>query len=76
MEVTPDGTVVVGAPWEEGGRCIGIYKDGTVNRSTLGKNNRGGGHRTCGWGTANTAMTVTADQILLASNDGEFYRFS
>jgi len=41
MEVTPDGTVIVGTVWDEGGRSIGIYKNGTVNRSCLGKNNRG-----------------------------------
>ena len=76
MEVTPDGTVVVGNIWDEGGRCIGIYKNGSVNRSCLGKNNRGGGHRNWAWGTGNQAMTVDGDEILLASADGEFYRFS
>jgi len=28
IEVTPDGTVVVGCDWDEGGRCLGLYKDG------------------------------------------------
>ena len=41
MEVTPDGTVVVGTVWDEGGRSIGLYKNGTVNRACLGKKNRG-----------------------------------
>mgnify|MGYP005839903129 FL=1 len=76
MEVAPDGTVVVGSHWDEGGRSIGLYKDGTVNRSCLGKNDRKGGHRSGGWGTSNQAMTVSGDEILLASTDGELYRFS
>jgi len=46
------------------------------NRSCLDKNNRGGGHRCGGWGTSNQAMTVDGNAILLASADGEFYRFS
>ena len=76
MEVTLDGTVIVGTVWDEGGRSIGLYKDGTVNRSCLGKKNRGGGHHNGGWGTSNQAMTVSGDEILLASADGEFFRFS
>jgi len=76
MEVTPDGTVVVGSRWDEGGRCVGLYKDGMVMRTCLGKNDRAGGHRAGGWGTSNEAITVIDDQILLASADGEFYRFS
>ena len=45
MEVTPDGTVIVGANWDEGGRCLGVYKDGLVSLDAPGKNNRTGGHR-------------------------------
>ena len=75
MEVTPDGTVIAGAFWDEGGRCLGLYKDGRPARSAPGKNNREGGHKGAGWGTHNTALTVSGDQILLASGDGELYRF-
>ncbi len=75
MEVTPDGTVIAGAFWDEGGRCLGLYKDGKPARSAPGKNNRDGGHKGAGWGTHNTAMTVVGGQILVASGDGEFYRF-
>ncbi len=75
MEVTPDGTVIVGCYWDEGGRCLGLYKDGRPAREAPGKNNRGGGHKGGGWGTHNTALTVVGDQILVASGDGEFYRF-
>ena len=28
IEVTPDGTVIAGCFWDEGGRCLGLYKDG------------------------------------------------
>ncbi|MCL4788913.1 MAG: hypothetical protein KJ070_19315 [Verrucomicrobia bacterium] len=76
MEVTPDGTVVVGSRWDEGGRCIGLYKDGSVNCLCLGKNDRKGGHRAGGWGTSTEAVAVDGEQILLASADGEFYRFA
>jgi len=41
----------------------------------LGKNDRKGGHRNGGWGTSTSAMTVVGNEILCASNDGEFYRF-
>ena len=75
MEVTPDGTVIVGCFWDEGGRCLGLYKDGRPAREAPGKNNRDGGHKGAGWGTHNTALTVVGDQILVASGDGEFYRF-
>ncbi len=75
MEVTPDGTVVVGCEWDEGGRCLGLYKDGQTNLSCLGKNDRHGGHKGGGWGTGSSAMTVVGDQILCASVDGEFFRF-
>ena len=76
IEVTPDGTVVVGCEWDEGGRCLGLYKNGKPNDVCLGKNDRLGGHRNCGWGTSTAEMTVVGNEILCASNDGEFYRFS
>ena len=64
-----------GCFWDEGGRCPGLYKDGQPSRDTPGKNNRDGGHKGAGWGTHNTALTVSGDQILVARGDGEFYRF-
>jgi hypothetical protein len=75
MEVAPDGTVVAGCFWDEGGRCLGLYKDGRPANMAPGKNNRGGGHKGAGWGTHSSALTVSGDQILVASGDGEFYRF-
>ncbi len=33
--VTPDGTMIVGIDWDEAGRCVGLYKDGRVNRVLL-----------------------------------------
>jgi hypothetical protein len=75
IEVTPDGTVIVACDWDEGGRCLGLYKDGRPSGMALGKNNRRGGHRNGGWGTSSSAITVAGDEILCASNDGEFYRF-
>jgi len=75
IEVTPDGTVIVGCDWDEGGRCLGLYKDGRPSGAALGKNDRKGGHRNGGWGTSTSAMTMVGNEILCASNDGEFYRF-
>lgn len=75
IEVTADGTVIVGCDWDEGGRCLALYKDGRPNGACLGKNDRKGGHHNGGWGTSNSALTVVGDEILCASNDGEFYRF-
>ena len=50
MEVTPDGTVIAGCFWDEGGRCLGLYKDGRPANQAPGKNNRGGGHKGPGVG--------------------------
>lgn len=75
IEVTPDGTVIVGCDWDEGGRCLGLYKDGRPCGAALGKKDRQGGHRNGGWGTSTSAIAVVQDEILCASNDGEFYRF-
>ncbi len=75
IEVTPDGTVIVGCDCDEGGRCLGLYKDGRPSGAALGQNDRKGGHRNGGWGTSTSAMTVVGNEILCASNDGEFYRF-
>ena len=36
IEVTPDGTVIVGCDWDEGGRCLGLYKDGRPSGAALG----------------------------------------
>jgi hypothetical protein len=37
IEVTPDGTVTAGTDWDEAGQCVGLYKDGKVNRVLLKK---------------------------------------
>jgi len=48
----PDGTMIVGCDWDEGGRCLGLYKDGRPSGAALGKNDRKGGHWNGGWGTS------------------------
>ena len=35
IEVTPDGTVIVGCDCDEGGRCLGLYKDGRPSGAAL-----------------------------------------
>ena len=83
IEVTPDGTVIVGCYWDEGGRCLGLYKDGRPSGAALGKNDRKGGHRNGGWGTSTSAMTAVGNEILcnyainaMKRKNGEYILFA
>ena len=74
IQVTPDGTVVAGADWDEAGRCLGLYKDGRCNR-VLAKDERGK-ETAWGWNTANHALAVDGDQIFIANTGKRLLRFN
>jgi hypothetical protein len=76
IEVTPDGTVVTAAAWDEAGRCTGLYKDGHVNRKLLQQYNGKGGHKAWGWGTGGSAVAADGDRLYLLNTEGELLRFA
>lgn len=58
MYVAPDGTCYLNTPWEEGGRNVGIYKNGDVVGNA--------GH-THGWGyEGGAAVTANAQYLFIA----------
>ena len=76
IEVTPDGTVFAGVPWDEAGRCAGLYKDGRVNRVLLKeRDGRPGKDTAWGWGTANAAVAAGGEFLYVASLGKRLLRF-
>src|SRR5579875_2988844 len=72
LAVSPDGTAFCGVEWDEAGRCVGLYKDGQVNRVLL---KEGGKETAWGWGTANRALAVWQDTIYVANEGKKLLRF-
>ncbi|CCW36716.1 hypothetical protein CTKA_01156 [Chthonomonas calidirosea] len=72
LAVSPDGTAFCGVDWDEAGRCVGLYKEGQVNRVLL----KGAGKETAwGWNTANRALAVWKDTIYIANEGKQLLRF-
>ncbi len=74
IEVTPDGTVVAGIPWDEAGRCAGLYKDGKVNRVLL-KAREGSPETAWGWNTGNKAIAASENHIYIGNSGKRLLRF-
>lgn len=74
IEVTPDGTVLAGTDWDEAGRCVGLYKDGRVNRVLLKQEVEK--ETAWGWNTGNEAIAVAGTNIYIANKGGRFLRFT
>ncbi len=75
IEVTPDGTVIAGVAWDEAGRCVGLYKDGQVNRLLLKAEGGDMPDSAWGWGTGNNAIAIRGDIIYVASTGKRLLRF-
>ncbi len=75
IEVTPDGTVIAGVGWDEAGRCVGLYKDGQVNRVLLQTQGDGLPDSAWGWGTGNNALAVSGDILYVATTGKKLLRF-
>ncbi len=74
IEVSPDGTVIAGTDWDEAGRCVGLYKDGQVNRGLV---KREGGRETAwGWNTGNRALAVDGTNLFVANTGQRLLRFT
>src|ERR1700678_3632962 len=74
IEVTPDGTVVAGVSGDEAGRCVGLYKDGHVNRVLLKEHDGHGKETAWGWGTANNAVAVSGEHVYVANTGKKLLR--
>jgi hypothetical protein len=75
IEVTPDGTVIAGLSWDEAGRCVGLYREGKVNRELLKAEGNGLPDSAWGWGTGNNAVGVWKDTIYVATTGKKLLRF-
>ena len=75
IAVTPDGTVFCGGPWDEAGRCAGLYKDGKVNRALLKEHDGKGRETAWGWGAANKAVAAEGKFLYVANLGKKLLRF-
>lgn len=75
IEVTPDGTVIAGTDWDEAGRCVGLYKDGKVNRVLLKQEGPGRKETAWGWNTGTHAIAVDGTNIFVANTGKHLLRF-
>ena len=75
IEVTPDGTVFAGVGWDEAGRCLGLYKNGKVNRNLVKAEGGKLPDSAWGWGTGNNAVAVTGDKIFVANSGKKLLLF-
>ena len=76
IEVTPDGTVLAGTDWDEAGRCVGLYKEGKVNRVLLKQEGPGVKETAWGWNTGNNALAVNGRDIFVANKGKRLLRFT
>lgn len=74
LVVTPDGTAVCGVSYDEAGRCIGLYKNGQVNRVLLQEHGVQG-ESAWGWGTANNGVAADGPYLYLANVGKKLLRF-
>lgn len=73
IEVAPDGTIVTASIWDEAGRCTGLYKDGSVNRTLL--KHEQATREGWGWNTESRAVAVRDQSIFLATAPGLLVQF-
>jgi hypothetical protein len=75
IEVSPDGTVIAGLGWDEAGRCVGLYKNGQVNRVLLQTEGDGLPDSAWGWGTGNNALALDGENIYVANTGKKLLHF-
>lgn len=73
-EVTPDGTIVAGVSCDAAGRCIGLYRNGRVNRILL--RGKPGRETAWGWNTGNNAVAVADGNVYVANTGKRLLRFT
>lgn len=73
IEVAPNGLVIAGCDWDEAGRCVGLYKDGNVNRVLLKQ--EGVPETAWGWNTGNHAVSIRGKNIYVANLGKHLIRF-
>ena len=75
IKVTPDGTIIAGGPWDESGRCAGLYKDGRTNRVLLQESRPDHKETAWGWGTGNNALAVSGETLYIGNTGRQLIRF-
>ncbi len=75
FHVTPDGTVIAGVGWDEGGRNIGLHKDGKVNHRLVAQYDMRGGHDAWGFGSSAKSLTADENYLYAANSEGDLMRF-
>ena len=75
IKVAPDGTVFAGVPWDENGRCAGLYKDGQTNRVLLQEKRPDHKETAWGWGTGNNALAICGETLYVGNTGKQLIRF-
>ena len=73
MAVSPDGTVFLGVNWDEGGRTVGLYKNGRPNRILVRADNSQ--LKAWGFNTGNKALCVDGAFFYVANSGKGLLRF-
>lgn len=68
--------MIAGTDWDEAGRCVGLYKDGQVNRVLLKQEGPGVEETAWGWNTGNHAVAVEGTNIFVANTGKRLLRFA
>ncbi len=73
MDVSPDGTVFLGVKWDEGGRDVGLYKEGQTNRVVVKA--LASPIKAWGFNTANNALCVAGSFFYVGTVSKALLRF-
>lgn len=76
IKVGLNGTVFAGTDWDEAGRCLGLYRDGQVNRVLVKQEGPGVRETAWGWNTGTHALAVDGTNVFIGNKGGRFLRFS
>lgn len=75
IAVSPEGTILAGCKWDEGGRCLGLYRNNKVNERIVAQYDMKGGHEAWGWGSANEALAVDGGVFYAINTEGDLIRW-
>ncbi len=75
MALGENGTIYAHTTWDEAGRCLGAYRNGTVDRRMFQQYDGRGGHKAWGWGTAGRSVAVSPEHVFIINNRQDLIRF-
>ncbi|MEO8354088.1 MAG: hypothetical protein ABI680_20360 [Chthoniobacteraceae bacterium] len=73
IAVTPGGTIITGLSWDEAGRCVGLHRDGRVNRVLVKHETKQ--ETAWGWNTGNEAIAAEGEFIYVGNAGKRLLRF-